>query len=293
MGALIKELRERSGTPQMALSPLGPLWRSAKIFGAVNSLGLAVSLASGSHLHLDLLGTGAFAVSALCTLGARPHLTHILSAGSIGLWSAKLAGFLFYRALQVKHDGRLEETLGSTSGCVGFWGVSTLWGVVVMMPHNLAIGQSVRPSRFGLLGVMGLGLFTTGLIVETLSDYQKWQFKSQTENRGKFCDAGLWSMSQHPNYVGNLLIWIGIVVMNSHNLVNTTVPVQWSAAGMFRRNWRLGLAIWSPLFMYGLFTAQATGMLMDSVAMAEHKYGDDPRYAEYVSNTPALLPRFF
>jgi len=272
---------------------ISPLLQSAKIFGAVNSLGLAVSITTGSHLHLDLLGTGCFAISALRTLGPKPHFAHLLSAGCISLWSVKLAGFLFYRALQVKHDGRLDDTLSTVPGCAGFWWASALWGVFCMLPHNLAAGQPVKQRGFGLPGLAGLGIFSLGLAIETMADYQKWEFKGQPDNRGKFCDVGLWGLSQHPNYVGNLMIWIGLVALNAHNLVDQTVSKQLSGAAVVQRNWRFGVAAWAPIFMYGLFYAQASGVLMDSVSMAQEKYGSIPGYAEYVRDTPVLLPRFF
>ena len=44
------------------------LARSAAIFGAANSLGFTISALTGSHVHLDLLGTRAFAAMAVGTI---------------------------------------------------------------------------------------------------------------------------------------------------------------------------------------------------------------------------------
>ena len=38
----------------------GPLATSAKVFGGLNAAGLAISLAADTHVHLDLIGTGAY-----------------------------------------------------------------------------------------------------------------------------------------------------------------------------------------------------------------------------------------
>ena len=46
------------------------LLKSAAIFGSANALGFGISAATGSHLHLDLIGTGVFAVAAVATAGA-------------------------------------------------------------------------------------------------------------------------------------------------------------------------------------------------------------------------------
>ncbi len=102
-----------------------PMIQSFSIFGAANLLGYVISLATGSHLHLDLLGTGAFALASLPTLlsSSSPSVGDLnilprvmVSSAAVAIWGTKLASFLFYRALQVKHDARLEETLSTVSG---------------------------------------------------------------------------------------------------------------------------------------------------------------------------------
>ena len=81
------------------------------LIGAGNLLGFGISAATGSHLHLDLIGTGIFAVAAFATRGAAAGQAtrQLLSAGCVGLWATKLSGFLFYRALQTRHDGQWSE----------------------------------------------------------------------------------------------------------------------------------------------------------------------------------------
>ena len=59
--ALVGALQPRTGS----LSMMGPVASSAVIFGAANGLGLGISLATGWHYHLDLIGTGIFAVAAM------------------------------------------------------------------------------------------------------------------------------------------------------------------------------------------------------------------------------------
>jgi hypothetical protein len=39
-----------------------------------------------------------------------------VSSAAVCIWGVKLAGFLFFRALKVKTDGRLDDTLSTTSG---------------------------------------------------------------------------------------------------------------------------------------------------------------------------------
>ena len=214
----------RRAAPAPHMSDVIPPWiepsvTSAAVFGIANTLGFGISVATGSHLHLDLIGTGVFAASALVLRGATRSQN--LSAAAIALWSAKLASFLFYRVLQTKHDARLGDMLSTVSGAATFWVASFLWGWLVSLPHTLAAGVPVaaRPAGVPLLAKFGALMFAAGFAVETVADLQKWAFKNDAANAGKCCSVGLWKMSQHPNWAGNLLLWSGILVINAPTLL--------------------------------------------------------------------------
>ena len=260
-----------------------PLATSAKIFGAANLLGLGVSLATGSHYHLDLLGTGAFTLAAIATAGSDPR--QLVSAAAVGIWSAKLAAFLVYRVFQTTHDARLDDTLASASGAVGFWTISCLWGWLVSLPHTIAAATpGPRPSFGRATDRAGLLLLVLGLAVESLADWQKWRFKQSEANRGRFCDEGLWQTSQHPNWCGNLMFWTGVLVLNAQTLLSDLGPVRRRPAAAFL------VAACSPLFMLALFYGQASGAMTNTVELAERRYGADPAFGEYVSSTPLIMP---
>ena len=257
------------------------LQRSAAVFGVANSMGFAISALTGSHYHLDLLGTGAFAAFAVATAGTG-ELRQRVSAGCIGLWAVKLSGFLFYRALQTHHDGRLGEILSTTSGAFGFWSISFMWGYLVALPHTLGSTSpaALRPRFGGFADVAGLGLFAVGLLLETQADYQKWAFKQ--DNRGQFCDAGVWNLSQHPNWAGNLILWSGIWMLSSQNLL---------AAKRRGVGWaRLLAGAISPLFLLALFYGQATDTIAKQMAMSDARYGGDERYRAWRAETPLVVP---
>lgn len=259
-----------------------PFWQAQSVIAGANALGLVISLATGSHLHLDLLGTGAFGLMAAVPFMNSVSLLPRVQWSSLAViaWATKLAGFLFFRALKVKQDARLTDILSTSGGTTMFWVLSSLWGAVCSLPHTLGTTSSDpgNPTAFKV----GVAMYVVGLITETLADYQKWVFK--VSNPGQFCDVGLWSISQHPNFFGNLLVWSGIFVMNAPALVD---PMAKTMVGKYSR---VGLALLSPLILYPYFYGQASGAISNTVELFEKKYGDNPGYRDYVDTVPLIIP---
>jgi steroid 5-alpha reductase family enzyme len=207
----------------------------------------------------------------------------------VTLWSVKLAGFLLFRIIKLGEDMRLSDLFASAKGTISFWIFSLLWGVLCSLPHTLASTSSspgISAATFAGSIVYGIGL-----IVETTADYQKWMFKA--ENPGKFCNVGLWSISQHPNWFGNLLIWTGILLMNAPALID--VPAVGENKSLLAAAWRyrrLALAFLSPAFMIFLFKGQADGSLTTTSELAKSKYGS-VEYEEYLNRVPQIFPKLF
>ena len=77
-----------------------PSFRKANgIFAASSAVGFLISVATGSHVHLDLIGTGAFSLTALPGILQQDSPTHtLLSSYAIAVWSVKLAGFFVFQS---------------------------------------------------------------------------------------------------------------------------------------------------------------------------------------------------
>lgn len=274
----------------------GPFFDAFRRVNIANILGLTLSLVTGSHYHLDLVGTGAFCFAAFPDI-LNENLTwrSRFSASAVCLWSVKLASFLFRRVLKVHHDSRLTTTLESVGGTIMFWTISYVWNLLTLLPHSIGATSNIKGNVYAQW--FGLGMFVVGLAFETVADFQKFQFK-QSGNSKSFCNVGLFRISQHPNYFGNLLLWSGIFVMNAPALIEPSektlreVGIGKFVLGLLWRTRRLFLSLLSPLFLFTLFYGQANGTISNSLETAQKKHGDNPDYIRYVNEVPLIFPKF-
>lgn len=264
----------------------GPTLLSQQIIIGLNVLGFGMSLTQPhSHYHVDLLGTGAFALSTVPSLVAASKnavpARIAWTSVAVATWSVKLASYLFYRVLQRGGDSRMDEIMENPVYCAGFWTYSALWGVLCSLPYSL--GLATTSAGNPLFVKAGLGLFGVGLAIETAADYQKWQYKQKQPD--KYCDAGVWAYSQHPNYFGNMVLWMGILVSNASVLYSgapVANPTLWQKVWASRR---FALALVGPAFMWRLFDAQARGTMLSDSFEAQRKkygYGTNPEYTKYI-----------
>lgn len=123
---------------------------------------------------------------------------------------------------------------------------------------------------FGVLVGTGLVLWLVGMIFETVSDWQLWEFKSKSWNDGKVIDSGLWKYTRHPNYFGEFLIWWG------HWLVSLAMTDP-------TRTW---WTIVSPALMTFLLL-KVSGVALLERAMKKRS----PEYESYIKRTSKFFPR--
>ena len=71
------------------------------------------------------------------------------------------------------------------------------------------------------------------------------------------------------------------------------VATETTVASVFQNLWRfkrVALAALSPLFLYTLFSGQASGTITNAKELAQKKYGADPNFVKYVENVPLIFP---
>jgi len=190
------------------------------------------------------------------------------------LWSLRLGMFLFKRVKDVGQDVRFIEMKKDFSWFFMTWTLSGLWvfltyvaGLSAMTSINLIENMSYYHFAFMITGFL---LWILGFVIEILADNQKKIFRENPSNKGKFISSGLWAWSRHPNYFGEIILWLGIAIIAFPSM----------EGGEF-----LGLI--SPLFVYVLLT-KISGIPMLEKS-SDNKWSLEEDYIKYKKNTPILF----
>jgi steroid 5-alpha reductase family enzyme len=219
--------------------------------------------------------TGSFTYISVTILAL--FLSENLDARTIALaclvwvWAARLGTFLFRRIHQAGKDDRFDSIKPSFARFLNAWTIQALWVVFTAAPVFIAITAQKR-EPLGVLAIIGLAVWAIGFAIEVVADYQKTQFRRKEENKGKFIQTGLWARSRHPNYFGEIVLWIGVTIM--------AIPVL--------QGWQW-IALISPVFVIILLTRISGVPMLEE--KADQKWGGQEEYESYKANTPVLVPR--
>jgi steroid 5-alpha reductase family enzyme len=147
-------------------------------------------------------------------------------------------------------------------------------GLVLLITLPMLLAIDPVNATIGPIDLIATGLLLIFLAIETIADEQQWRFQkskaTNAEARQKgFIDTGLWSLSRHPNYLGEQAIW---AVFYLFSVAATGRWLNWTIAG--------------PLLLMLLFQGSANF----SEGISAKKY---PGYAEYVKRVPRFIPRIW
>ena len=191
----------------------------------------------------------------------------------ISIWTLRLGIFLFYRVLKVGEDIRFKDVKNNALKFFVWFSISSLWvSLTTMAAMNVVTSKNYNKDL--TLLCIGTIIWIIGFLFEIISDYQKIKFKNNALNKNKFIDSGLWSISRHPNYFGEIILWIGIYII--------TLP---STSGLEY------LGIISPLFVIVLLNKVSGINLLE--ASADKKWGSSKEYQKYKKITPKLIPKLW
>jgi len=218
---------------------------------------------TGSLTYLSLIiGTLLF----VGNFDARSILLTVL----VSIWALRLGYFLFRRIRQRGVDERFDAIKPSFTRFLMAWTLQGLW-VFLTLAAALAAMTSAQSLPLGLIGFVGMAVWAAGFGIEVVSDRQKQAFRQDPENSNRFTTTGLWAWSRHPNYFGEILLWLGIALIAMPAL----------------SGWQY-LTLSSPLFVYFLLTRVSGIPILES--RAGERWGKDPGFKAYRNKTSVLFP---
>jgi steroid 5-alpha reductase family enzyme len=195
----------------------------------------------------------------------------VLLLALVLVWATRLGTYLFNRILKAGKDERFDDIKPSFLRFLQTWTLQGLWVTFTVAAALAAITTTTRKG-LGWFALIGFVIWAFGFAFEVLADAQKNAFKSDPANRGDFINTGLWTWSRHPNYFGEITLWVGVAVI--------ALPVL--------RGWQWVTLI-SPVFVALLIT-QVSGVPMLE-KRADEKWGGQEDYERYKERTPVLIPR--
>jgi steroid 5-alpha reductase family enzyme len=195
----------------------------------------------------------------------------ILLAALVVIWALRLGTFLFGRIQKAGKDDRFDEIKPSFIRFLNVWTIQGLWITFTAAAALVGITTLTRKDLDGL-AILGFLVWAFGFAFEVVADSQKSRFNADPSNKGKFIQTGLWSRSRHPNYFGEIVLWVGIAII--------AIPVL--------QGWQW-IAMISPLFVTLLLTRVSGVPLLEK--KADKKWGGQEGYETYKKNTPVLIPR--
>lgn len=269
IGALISWAGSNSSVRVSGVAVFG---MCAALAYLVNWAALVPSFLRHTERFYDITGTVTYVtmIAVALALGTRSDVGLVLAA-LVLVWALRLGTFLFRRISQDGSDGRFDRIKHSFPRFALTWTMQAMW-CLLTAACALAVIASRRDGRIGWTTVVGFIVWLAGFAIEVLADQQKRAFRRVPANKGRFITTGLWAWSRHPNYFGEILLWVGIAVIAVEHL----------------RGWQF-LTLISPLFVWALLTKISGIPLLE--ALARRRWGKEPEYQAYLSRTSALIPR--
>ena len=231
------------------------------------------SYAAQTERFFDLTGSLTYISVTVLLLVLTPNLDarSVILASLVIVWAVRLGSFLFWRVSKSGADDRFDDIKPNLARFLNVWTIQGLWVTFTAAAAWVAISSDHRVP-IGWLTIVGIVLWVVGFGIEVVADLQKTRFKADPANEGRFIDTGLWSKSRHPNYFGEILLWIGVALVAAPALQGW----QW-------------IAIISPIFVTLLLTRVSGVPLLEK--KADRRWGGDADYEEYKRTTPVLIPR--
>lgn len=232
------------------------------------------SYLSKTEKYFDLTGGLTFLSLTVLILILTEALTIIsfLLAALVAIWAIRLSSFLFLRIREDGHDKRFAEVIPHKTKFLFYWTFQGFWAFVTPVVAFTALTSQNISDKIEITTVIGLIIWLTGFLIEVVADRQKRAFRKFSANKNKFIDSGLWAWSRHPNYFGEIILWIGISLIALPTLMD----------------WQYITLLSIPYVIVMLVKVSGIAKLEEA---SDQKWGADEAYQKYKTHTPVIIPR--
>lgn len=199
------------------------------------------------------------------------------------IWALRIGTYLLIRILKTKVDHRFDKIRNSLLKFLGFWFLQGLSVFLISLPATFALSINknyFNDNNFFTYIFIIFALFA--LIFEAVADKQKYQFyQNKVNQKSLFMKNGLWKISRHPNYFGEIMFWWFLSIIFIFNLILTNYKDNYDI-------WYYLLILLSPLYITILL------LFISGVPILEvnsyYKFKDQNEYKEYINKTSIIIP---
>ncbi len=221
--------------------------------------------------YYDLVGSSSFILVTLVALllADRYDDRSLVLSAMVILWALRLGSFLYRRIRQDGGDDRFENIKPNAKRFFLTWTLQGLW-VSITAATVFATISAERAVPLTAYDLNAIALWVMGFTLEVIADRQKRTHRAKV-GKGEFIQSGLWAYSRHPNYFGEILLWIGVALLAFPALQGLAY-----------------VTLLSPVFVYLLLTRMSGIPMLEK--KAEKKWGDRADYQAYKKRTRLLVP---
>lgn len=187
-------------------------------------------------------------------------------------YGLRLGCFLALRELKSKTYIKKMKNEISDGSNMNIGIKSIIWISCVLLYFMMCssiIYRFVNNSGIDMFFVIGIIVAIIGVVVEIVADAQKNSQKKVNSNR--FCDKGLYKIVRCPNYLGELILWTGVLI-----------------SGITALN-GIGQWIIAILGFIGIVYVMFSGARRLEIRQ-DNCYGENEEYQKYIKETPIMLP---
>jgi len=196
-----------------------------------------------------------FILVTIFSLVSNPSTKLLISLVLILAWGIRLAVHIYNRNKNKKEDYRYEKWKNNA-----YFKVFITQGFFMWLICWPILGSKENIEWFNLIGIL---VWMIGYYFEVVADRQLKDFISNSKNKGKIMQNGLWGYSRHPNYFGEVTMWWGIWLLN------------------FNLNW------WT---IVGPLTITFLILKVSGVPLLEKKYKGNKEFEDYKKRVSVFIP---